>query len=59
MSRFDPNFPLEEIAPEHLQFTKDALVKSNARSFETLGALIGILDNIATYNRPDDLPRCR
>jgi zinc protease len=44
----------EEIAPEHLQFTKAALVKSNARSFETLGALIGILNNIATYNRPDD-----
>jgi zinc protease len=44
----------EEIAPEDLQFTKEALVKSNARSFETLGALIGILNNIATYNRPDD-----
>jgi zinc protease len=44
----------EEIASEDLQFTKAALVKSNARSFETLGALIGILNNIATYNRPDD-----
>jgi zinc protease len=44
----------EEIAPEDLQFTKDALIKSNARSFETLGALLGILNNIATYNRPDD-----
>jgi zinc protease len=42
------------ISPEDLKFTKDALVKSNARSFETLGALIGILNNIATYNRPDD-----
>lgn len=44
----------EEITPEDLQFTKDALIKSNARSFETLGALMGILNNIATYNRPDD-----
>jgi zinc protease len=44
----------EGIAPEDLQFTKDALVKSNARNFETLGALMGILNNIATYNRPDD-----
>jgi len=44
----------EGIAPEDLQFTKDALIKSNARNFETLGALLGILNNIATYNRPDD-----
>jgi zinc protease len=44
----------EEISAEDLNFTKAALVKSNARSFETLGALIGILNNIATYNRPDD-----
>ncbi len=42
------------IVPEDLQFTKDALIKSNARNFETLGALLGILNNIATYNRPDD-----
>ncbi|UCE41819.1 MAG: insulinase family protein [Candidatus Aminicenantes bacterium] len=44
----------EGIAPEDMKFTKDALVKSNARNFETLGALLGILNNIATYNRPDD-----
>jgi zinc protease len=44
----------EGITPEDLQFTKDALIKSNARNFETLGALMGILNNIATYNRPDD-----
>ncbi len=49
----------EGIAPEHLQFTKDALVKSNARSFETLGALLGILNNIATYNRPNDYIKLR
>ena len=44
----------EGIAPEDLQFTKDALVKSNARNFETLGALLGILNNIAMYDYPDD-----
>ena len=44
----------EGIAPEDLKFTKDALVKSNARSFETLGSLIGMLNNIATYNLPED-----
>jgi zinc protease len=44
----------EGIAPEDLQFTKDALIKSNARNFETLGALLGILNNIAMYGYPDD-----
>ncbi len=44
----------EGIAPEDLTFTKDALVKSNARNFETLGRLLGMLDNIATYGRPLD-----
>lgn len=44
----------EGIAPEDLAFTKDALVKSNARNFETLGSLLGVLNNIATYNRPFD-----
>ena len=42
------------IAPEDLKFTKNALVKSNARNFETLGRLIGMLNNIATYNLPFD-----
>ncbi|MDH5466831.1 MAG: insulinase family protein [Candidatus Aminicenantes bacterium] len=44
----------EGIAPEDLKFTKDALIKSNARSFETLGSLLGMLNNIATYNLPED-----
>jgi len=44
----------EGIAPEDLKFTKDALVKSNARNFETLGSLLGMLNSIATYNRPFD-----
>jgi zinc protease len=44
----------EGIAPEDLKFTKDALVKSNARNFETLGSLLGMLNSIATFNRPFD-----
>jgi zinc protease len=47
------------ITPEDMKFTKDALVKSNARNFETLGSLLGILNNIATYNRPDDYIKLR
>jgi zinc protease len=44
----------EGIAPEDLQFTKDALIKSNTRNFETLGALLGMLNDIAMYGYPDD-----
>lgn len=42
------------IAPEDLQFTKDALIKSNALRFETIGALRGMLGQIAKYNLPYD-----
>ena len=42
------------ISEEDLQFTKNALIKSNARRFETLGALRGMLNNIALYNLPFD-----
>ena len=44
----------EGIPAEDLKFTKDALVKSNARRFETLGALIGMLNNMAAYGLPAD-----
>ena len=40
----------EGISDQDLQFTKDALIKSNTRRFEVLGALVGMLDEIATYN---------
>jgi zinc protease len=40
----------EGIRDDDLEFTKNALIKSNARRFETLGALRGMLNNIATYN---------
>lgn len=38
------------LTEEDLQFTKDALIKSNALRFETLGALLGLLNNINTYD---------
>jgi zinc protease len=44
----------EGIPPSDLEFTKNALIRSNARAFETLGALRGMLDNIAMYNLPFD-----
>ena len=44
----------EGISPEDLTFTKDALIKSNARRFETLGALLGMLNDIAKYDLPFD-----
>jgi zinc protease len=42
------------VAPEDLQFTKDALLKSNALRFETINALRGMLSMIAKYNLPFD-----
>ena len=42
------------ISNEDLEFTKNALVKSNARRFETLGALLGMVNDIAKYNFPVD-----
>lgn len=42
------------ITAEDLEFTKNALIKSNAREFETLGALLGILRNINAYDLPFD-----
>ncbi len=42
------------IAAEDLEFTKNAMVKSNARRFETLGALIGMLNSIETYGLSQD-----
>jgi zinc protease len=42
------------ITDEELQFTKNALLKSNALRFETLWSLIGMLQDISTYNKPKD-----
>lgn len=42
------------ISQDDLDFTKDALIKSNALRFETLWALLDMVDNISTYNLPLD-----
>ena len=44
----------EGISPEDLEFTKNALIKSNARRFETQGSLLGMLQEINEYNLPAD-----
>lgn len=44
----------EGITTDDLDFTKSAMVKSNARRFETLSALLGMLNTIATYDLPLD-----
>lgn len=42
------------IKEEDLEFTKNALLKSNALRFETIGALRGMLTQIARYDYPLD-----
>ena len=42
----------EGISPEDLEFTKNALIKSNARRFETQGSLLGMLQEINAYGLP-------
>lgn len=44
----------EGIADEDLVFTKNALIKSNAREFETLRSLLYMLQNISMYDMPMD-----
>ncbi len=45
------------ISAEEMEFTKNALVQSNARRFETLGALVGMLNTIGMYELPFDYVR--
>lgn len=40
------------ISQEDLEFTKNALIKSNARRFETQGALLGMLQEMSSYDLP-------
>jgi zinc protease len=47
----------EGIPAEDLDFTKGALVQSNALRFETLGALRAMLNDMATYGWPADYIR--
>ncbi len=44
----------EGISDEDMEFTKHALIKSNARRFETLGALLRMLNQISRYELPTD-----
>lgn len=44
----------EGINDEDINFTKDALLKSNARAFETQASLIGMLSEISQYDLPQD-----
>ena len=44
----------EGISEEDLAYTKNAMALSDARRFETMGALIGMLNTIATYDKPVD-----
>ncbi len=50
---------LEGVPSTDLEFTKNAFIRSNARAFETLGALRGMLNNIATYNLAFDYVKQR
>ena len=44
----------DSIPQEYVDFTKSALLRGNARNFETLGNLLGMLNNIAVYDLPTD-----
>ncbi len=44
----------EGITEEEMEFTKNALVKSNAREFETLRSLLSMLQTISMYDLPFD-----
>lgn len=44
----------EGISEEDLEFTKNALIKSNARRFETQRSLLGMLQEMSAYNLPSN-----
>jgi zinc protease len=44
----------EKMPQEYVDFTKSALLKSNALAFETLGSLLSMLNTITSYNLPTD-----
>lgn len=44
----------ETLNDEILSSTKNSMLRAKASSFETLGALVSMLDNIARYNLPFD-----
>jgi zinc protease len=44
----------EGVSQEDIDFTRDALMKSNALRFETLGSLVGMLNTMSLYDLPAD-----
>ena len=42
------------VSQEDIDFTRDALMKSNALRFETLASLVGMLNTMSTYDLPAD-----
>ncbi|HQG62740.1 MAG TPA: pitrilysin family protein [Bacteroidales bacterium] len=49
MEKYGQNMP-----QEYIDFTKAGMIKSNARRFETIGNLLGMLNTITSYNLPVD-----
>jgi len=44
----------ENIPQDYVDFTKSALMKNNALRFETLNALVNMLNTMSAYNLPED-----
>jgi zinc protease len=44
----------KEMPQEYIDYTKNTLLKSNARRFETLGSLLGMINTMSTYGLPAD-----
>ena len=44
----------QSMPQEYIDFTKAGMIKSNARRFETIGNLLGMLNTITSYNLPVD-----
>ncbi|OEK04302.1 M16 family metallopeptidase [Roseivirga misakiensis] len=44
----------DEFSEEDMEATKTSILRSNTQSYETLGSLVGILQNISTYDLPLD-----
>jgi zinc protease len=44
----------ETMPQEYIDYTKNTLLKSNARRFETLSSLLSMISTMSTYNLPAD-----
>lgn len=54
LENYGPNYSQQD-----LETTQSALIKSNARAFETSGAKLGLLENIGKYDWPVDYVKQR